>query len=87
MVKAYVCLELNELAARSRILELRGLEAFLDIIRRQESGNLAESSQREHAKVAKEASAGLLALLEDDQTKLEVCPFSSSYDLPVLSLS
>lgn len=31
-----------------------------------------ENLQKEHLKVVKEASAGLLALLEDDQTKLEV---------------
>ena len=60
------------LIGRSHILKLGGLDVFLDIIRRQESGKLAESSQREYAKVAKEAAAGLLGLLEDNQTKLEV---------------
>ena len=47
---------------------------FLGLIGRRESGAAASSSAREPPRVAREATASLLALLEDDQTKLEVRP-------------
>ena len=50
-----------------------GLDVYLAIIvGKQSSASITDSPQKERMKVVKEASAGLLALLEDDQTKLEV---------------
>ena len=58
---------------RSHIVNSGGLDVYLHIIvRKQCSVSAIESPQKEALKIIKEASAGLLALLEDDQTKLEV---------------
>lgn len=57
---------------RSHIGRSHGLVVYLDIVVRQQEGSKApDSSQKEHSKVVKEAALGLLALLEDDQTRLE----------------
>ena len=54
-------------------MEFKALDAYLSIILgRQEGVVPPETSQKEQVKVVKEAAVGLLALLEDDQTKLEV---------------
>lgn len=63
---------------RSHILESNGLDIYLGIIvGPEEESSTVESTPKEHLKVIKEASAGLLALLEDNQTKLEVRPIIS----------
>lgn len=58
---------------RTGIARDGGLQVFLGLIGRRESGAAASTSQaREPPRVAREATASLLALLEDDQTKLDV---------------
>jgi hypothetical protein len=60
------------LCCRSHIDESGGLEVYLGILRQQANNETPEAGQRESPRVVKEAAGGLLALLEDDHTKLNV---------------
>lgn len=57
---------------RSHINEAGGLEVYLVILRQQAASEALESAHRDRARVVREAAGGLLALLEDDHTKLQV---------------
>ena len=62
-----------ETFCRAHILEAGGLDLYLDIlIGKQEVGPMATPPSKEQLKVVKEAAHALLALLEDEPTKVQV---------------